>query len=378
MTNIKKNTNNNIVKKDRIITLDIIKVICVFIVFVYHFYMDIDYVHGMYELSNIKSIIIRPNMHFALIACALFMMVSGATLKLNYNGNIINFYKKRLLRILVPFYIAYFIAFCFKCANLNSTHIFNQNIPKVNLIYTLFGMDEYMMSGGINTFTLGVGEWFLGCIMICYILFPLIYYMDKNCSYVLFIVFTAYYIFVNTYYESFGYIMPQHFTILCQIYHFYLGIYLMDKEFLDKINLIIVILMCIIVVFTFKSLTQYDIIDNFKTTIVVPCIFIVFLKLERFFNELDISKFISNISSNLSFEFFLIHHIVIYETNILLRFMKLSLEQVICLFVFELLFTIFLALIINGLTKMIYNFFENIFSCIKNIILENNKVLRVK
>ena len=70
--------------------------------------MDIDYVHGMYELSNIKSIIIRPNMHFALIACALFMMVSGATLKLNYNGNIINFYKKRLLRILVPFYIAYF------------------------------------------------------------------------------------------------------------------------------------------------------------------------------------------------------------------------------------------------------------------------------
>ena len=340
--------------------------------------MDIDYVHGMYELSNIKSIIIRPNMHFALIACALFMMVSGATLKLNYNGNIINFYKKRLLRILVPFYIAYFIAFCFKCANLNSTHIFNQNIPKVNLIYTLFGMDEYMMSGGINTFTLGVGEWFLGCVMICYILFPLIYYMDKNCSYVLFIVFTAYYIFVNTYYESFGYIMPQHFTILCQIYHFYLGIYLMDKEFLNKINLIIVILMCIIVVFTFKSLTQYDIIDNFKTTIVVPCIFIVFLKLESFFNKLDISKFISNISSNLSFEFFLIHHIVIYETNILLRFMKLSLEQVICLFVFELLFTIFLALIINGLTKMIYNFFENIFSCIKNIKLENNKVLRVK
>ena len=378
MTNIKKNTNNNIVKKDRIIALDILKVICVFIVFVYHFYMDIDYVHGMYELSNIKSIIIRPNMHFALIACALFMIVSGATLKLNYKGNIINFYKKRLLRILVPFYIAYFIAFCFKCANLNSTHIFNQNIPKVNLIYTLFGMDEYMMSGGINTFTLGVGEWFLGCVMICYILFPLIYYMDKNCSYVLFIVFTAYYIFVNTYYESFGYIMPQHFTILCQIYHFYLGIYLMDKEFLNKINLIIVILMCIIVVFTFKSLTQYDIIDNFKTTIVVPCIFIVFLKLESFFNKLDISKFISNISSNLSFEFFLIHHIVIYETNILLRFMKLSLEQVICLFVFELLFTMFLALIINGLTKMIYNFFENIFSCIKNIKLENNKVLRVK
>ena len=378
MTNIKKNTNNNIVKKDRIIALDILKVICVFIVFVYHFYMDIDYVHGMYELSNIKSIIIRPNMHFALIACALFMMVSGATLKLNYNGNIINFYKKRLLRILVPFYIAYFIAFCFKCANLNSTHIFNQNIPKVNLIYTLFGMDEYMMSGGINTFTLGVGEWFLGCVMICYILFPLIYYMDKNCSYVLFIVFTAYYIFVNTYYESFGYIMPQHFTILCQIYHFYLGIYLMDKEFLNKINLIIVILMCIIVVFTFKSLTQYDIIDNFKTTIVVPCIFIVFLKLESFFNKLDISKFISNISSNLSFEFFLIHHIVIYETNILLRFIKLSLEQVICLFVFELLFTMFLALIINGLTKMIYNYFENIFSCIKNIKLENNKVLRVK
>ena len=378
MNNIKKNTNIDIIKKDRIIALDILKVICVFIVFVYHFYMDVDYVHDMYELSTIKNIIIRPNMHFALIACALFMMVSGATLKLNYNENIIEFYKKRLLRVLVPFYIAYFIAFCIKCANLNSTHIFNASIPKINLLYTVFGMDEYMMSGGVQTFTLGVGEWFLGCIMICYLLFPLIYYMDKNCSYVLFIIFTAYYIFVNVYYESFNYIMPQHFTILCQIYHFYLGIYLMDKEFLDNINYFIVLLMCIIVVYTYKSLTQYDLIDNFKTTIVVSAIFIIFMKLNKLFDKINVLKTISNISSNLSFEFFLIHHVVIYETDILLRFMKLNIEQVVCLFIFELLFTIFLALVINGITKLIYNLFSNIFLCIKNIKLENKRAVRVK
>ena len=178
MTNIIKNTNEVVLKKDRIIAFDIIKVICVFIIFIYHYYMDVDFVHHMYDLSILENILIRPNMHLALIACALFLMVSGATLKLNYDGNILNFYKKRLLRILVPFYIAYFIAFCFKCINLNSTHIFDINIPKINFIYTVLGMDEYMMAGGIPTFTLGVGEWFLGCIMICYLLFPLIYKLD--------------------------------------------------------------------------------------------------------------------------------------------------------------------------------------------------------
>ena len=378
MISVEKNTNNEVIKKDRIIALDILKVICVFIVFVYHFYMDVDFSHNMFELSVLKDIIIRPNMHFALIACALFMMVSGATLKLNYDGNIIEFYKKRLLRVLVPFYIAYIIAFCFKCANLNSTHIFNPGIPKINFMYTLIGMDEYMMSGGIETFTLGVGEWFLGCIMLCYLFFPLIHYMDKHCSYVLFIMFTAYYIFVNMYYESFDYIMPQHFTILCQIYHFYLGIYLMDKEFLDRINHFLVILMCIIVGFSYKSHTQYYIIDNFKTTLVVFSIFIIFIKLDNLFKKLKISQFLSNISGSLSFEFFLIHHIVIYETNILLRFIKLNIDQVIFLFIFEFMFTIFLALIINSITKMIYNFFSNMFLWIKNIKLENKSAVRVK
>ena len=55
--------------------------------------MDMYMIHPMHNLKLIGDVTIRPNMHFALIACALFMMVSGATLKLNYDGNIIEFYK---------------------------------------------------------------------------------------------------------------------------------------------------------------------------------------------------------------------------------------------------------------------------------------------
>lgn len=378
MTNNIKNTNDVVLKKDRIIAFDIIKVICVFIIFIYHYYMDVDFVHQMYDLNILKNIVIRPNMHLALIACALFLIVSGATLKLNYDGNILNFYKKRLLRILVPFYIAYFIAFCFKCINLNSTHIFDVNIPKFNFIYTLLGMDEYMMAGGIQTFTLGVGEWFLGCIMICYLLFPIIYSLDKKASFVLFIIFTAYYIFVNVYYNSFDYIMPQHFTILCQIYHFYLGIYLMDKDFLEKINIIYILLMVCIVVFSYKSLTSYDIIDNFKTTLVTTSIFLIIVKLDFCFKKSKVFKFLSELSAGISFEFFLIHHVIIYQTNIMIRFMKLNIEEVVFLIFFEFLFTIFVALIINALTNLIYNFFTNIFSCIKNIKAEKIRAIIVK
>ena len=353
---------NDVIKinneKKRYISLDVLKVICVFFIFVYHFYMDIDFVHNMCDLIYVKDLIIRPNMHFALVGCALFLMISGATLKLTYDGNIINFYKKRLLRILVPFYIAYFIAFCFKCANLNSTHIFSPTISFSNIIYTIFGMDEYYMAGGVETFTLGVGEWFLGCIMFCYLVFPLLHYLDKRFSYILFIISTIYYLYINFHYDGLNLIMPQHFSFLCQVYNFYLGIYLMDEEFLERINSFIVLLMAIIVCFTYKSLTGYYIIDNFKTTLVTPCIFIIFIKLEDIFKRIKFNEVLSEFSGAISFEFFLIHHVVIYQTNILLRYMKLDYFYTSCIFIFDLFFTIFLAIIIHTIAKSIYIIFD--------------------
>ena len=76
-------------------------------------------------------------------------------------------------------------------------------------------MDEYFAAGGVSTFTLGVGEWFLGCIMICYLVFPIIHYLDKYSSFVFFLIFTAYYVYINAIYSSFDLIMPAHFCFIC-------------------------------------------------------------------------------------------------------------------------------------------------------------------
>lgn len=110
---------------------------------------------------------------------SLFFMLSGASLYYNWGsritsftgrGGVLEFYKKRWLAIFPMFYIAWFV--CYMINVISFGWLWNWGGEYRKLLLTFFGLDGYFMYRDLNYYT--VGEWFLGAIIILYILYPLL------------------------------------------------------------------------------------------------------------------------------------------------------------------------------------------------------------
>ena len=346
--------------------------------------MDMYIIHPMHNLKFIEDLTIRPNMHFAMIACGLFIFISGATITYsNKNRDVkpIEFYKKRLTRVLIPFYIAYIIYFVIKVISLKNIFIYG-GVPKWQFIWTILGLDEYLNACGVKTFSLGVGEWFLGCIILCYLIYPFLFKANKKNKVLTFIVMTACYIALNINYSKFNFLIPSHMNFLCQVYNFYLGIVFADiavganvirpcigadanrinvgasyasPRYGDKQKTIWILFFTIPTILFFYFYKQIiNIPDNFKTTIVVVAIITTFYLFENVIANNDVLKIIINKFNNISYEFFLVHHFIIYQVDFMLNYQRLDGMTTLGVIIIDLLLTIIFAIIVNIISKQVY------------------------
>ena len=354
--NILKRYNNLLEKtlKKRIYCFDLLKVISILIVFMHHIMMDLYVVHPMHNLKILDILIIRPNMNLGMIACGLFVLISGATLALKgREEEPIAFYKKRFVRVLVPFYIAYLIYFIIKVLTYKTIFLYG-GVPKWRFIFTIFGIDEYLSANGVRTFSLGVGEWFLGCIIFCYLAYPFLYKAHKKNKFLTFIVMTVWFLFINYNYGRFNFIISSHMNFLCQIYNFYLGILLIDKETLSKIKKwLLVITIPIILLFYFYP-TNLFLPDNIKTTIALVAIFITFYELEGIISGFEWLKKFTEFFNKISLEIYLVHHFVIYQVDYLLGYRKIGGLTTLVVIAFDFIMTIVLAIIVEKLSSKVY------------------------
>lgn len=317
--------------------------------------MDMYIIHPMHNLKFIEDLTIRPNMHFAMIACGLFIFISGATITYsNKNRDVkpIEFYKKRLTKVLIPFYIAYIIYFVIKVVSLKNIFIYG-GVPKWQFIWTILGIDEYLNACGVKTFSLGIGEWFLGCIILCYLVYPFLYKAHKKNKILTFIVMTVCYIALNINYSKFNFVIPSHMNFLCQVYNFYLGIVFADIANNKKnIWLLIFAIPTILIFYFYKPIISIP--DNFKTTIVVVAIIITFYLFENVIANNDVLKNIINKFNNISYEFFLVHHFIIYQVDFMLNYQRLDGMTTLGVIIIDLLLTIIFAMIVNRISKQVY------------------------
>ncbi len=116
------------------------------------------------------------NGDFGAVFVAVFFMLSGAVLHLgwkdklkgfNGEGGIISFYKKRALSIFPAFYIAWAAMYALKV--LMTKKPFWGGHP-LKILLSIFGMDGYISFFGEDYYS--VGEWFLGALILLYLLFP--------------------------------------------------------------------------------------------------------------------------------------------------------------------------------------------------------------
>ena len=339
--------------KKRIYCFDIIKLISISIIYIYHVVMDMYVVHPMYNMKFIENLLIRPNVNLVMVAVALFIFISGATLTLSYKGeNLFEFYKKRLTRVLLPFYISYFIYFIIKVLTYKTYHLFG-NVQKWKILFTMIGMDEYLYANGVSTFSLGVGEWFLGCIILCYIIFPFLKKANDKNKKLTFILMSIWFLFINYSYNVFNFKIVPHMNFLCQVYNFYLGIYFASEQILYRMKKWSVVVSVPVIIFLYFYSLHINIPDNLKTSIISVATIISFYSIEKFLIKINILNLILKVFNSISLEIYLIHHFIIYQIDYMLGYRRLKGIETLLVLIVNLVITLILSFFVNAFCKRI-------------------------
>lgn len=354
--------------KNRIMYLDVLRFFCILIVFIHHVLMDVSVIHNMHDLNDFYIMLFdRKNFNIGMCAIVLYFLISGAAMMMvskryisNDKFDIVSFYKDRLIRILIPFYIVYVMYFIVRFLTVKifpsavSGSLFSSHPRIYAIFYTLCGVDEYMNANGIATFSLGIGEWFLGCIIFCYMVFPFLYKIYTKKPILTFIFFTLYFLVIQIFLPAWP---TQPYTnFFNHIYNFFLGMVLINpkiKEFQDNNKLIIIpfsIIFCIV----FICVNQYNIpiYMNIKTTLSSVMIYTLFYYLEKYFKNNEFFVVFIRKFTTISFEIFLVHHSVIYEVNRFFCYQHVDkkLPFIIILYV---ILTYFFAQVVHYISKFI-------------------------
>lgn len=154
---------------------DFIRAIACLGIVLYHFAVD----YGWPDIFNNYV----GGVTYGDIYVTVFFFISGALLFYNHSevDDLKLFYKKRALSIFPAFYIAWGLMYIRDVLRYKS--LFYRGNP-ASIILSLIGMDGYL-AFKINDYYI-LGEWFIGAIVLLYILYPLLTWMKREYKWVTF------------------------------------------------------------------------------------------------------------------------------------------------------------------------------------------------
>jgi len=341
--------------KTKYLAMNYLRVLAFAFIIVYHFMVELEQKGNYNFLEKGTVYYSNSNLHIAIIGVSLFFMISGAGLMLSSkkHWDIKDFYKRRFLKLLIPFYVV-------ELFTLVASYVLKPEwlgyfplIAKPKAIFNLLGMDGYFEQF-FPTFSLHVGEWFLGALIMLYALFPVFRYcMEKN-RYITIIVATVYYVVL-----IFGNVISASpwTNVFVKAYDFILGMFLileipklMDKKTF-KVTSLVVSAVAILTGIVLKTQLPTPITVN--NLVYALMLFICFFALEptqaskNFFD--DLSQQICKIS----YEVFLVHHIIIYYIGDNLEGRAMGLKQISALFVTEVFIMIAMALLVKNIVALL-------------------------
>lgn len=282
--------------------IDALRVLSLLMIVLYHYEVELGS-GGQVQVP--EYMYAGKNLHMAMIGVSLFFMISGFGLIYeNRNGFCLKTYiKKRFIRIMIPFYVVSLLAVFGKMMFMAGP-VFEETIPKWHIVFTLLGLDGYLKEYGIATFSLGVGEWFIGCIILMYLCFPLLRKaMMKNVQWTMGIA-TLCFLLTATFYKG---EIPSYYFFGIKVYDFIVGMYLAMKlkNPSSRMTLPALAVVVSLLVWPYKI----GINENMILIIFVVGIFVLFFSLEswRISDKLFGNRGIK-LLSGYSYEIFLVHH----------------------------------------------------------------------
>lgn len=332
-------------KKKKIFYLNFIRAISMLMIVTYHFYAHL-------AENNITGIKIFSNGKWGLIGVTLFFMISGASLMYNYGDkiDIKKYAKKRFLGIYPMFWIAYTLVFIYVFYGCKKII---WNLPIYKLGISLLGMDGYLGSY-TETFYL-IGEWFLGCIVLIYILFPILRKIVNKYPKTFISIYTVINFALLIFYKN-G-VMPINQNLIICTYSFVLGMYAI--KYIKQIKLWHAVIALVI------SIVAYlisDSIGSFNKIVLISNIigynlFIVLRYIGEKIENVTIQK-IFNTISKYSYAIFLVHHYIIMKIESTFANTSLRISETICLYITCWIVIGICAKILDILNKNIQNFLK--------------------
>lgn len=294
----------------RVCYFDLMRIICFCMIVFYHIIVQIEK-EGVCAQLHLSFLYTSVNMHIAKLAVAVFFMLSGASLMLKADEklDLKNYYIKRFIRLLIPFYVVNIIYFMFRVIKSRTIlGLFIGVCEPWKLLLGIIGIDEWLSVYNITTFSQGIGEWFLGALIVLTVLAPFFRMCTlKYPKVFLCAVGTFYIFFVLLNLSS----IPVHLNIVLKGCEFIFGMYL--GRYVKKIDQRWGYIGILILVLYFVSPIVFPIKEAFAITLTALCFFISFSLFEPILKKKnEFYKWIL-VLSNASYELFLIHHIIIYK-----------------------------------------------------------------
>ena len=296
-------------KKEHWHSLDFLRVCSFLLIFIYHYIIELK-AAGFYDFSSMGIFYENNNLNMARIGVILFFMLSGfGLMKSSMRKGIDEFsFKdyafKRFVKILIPYYVISILVFAGKMILDSGMTFAEKKIPVWSILLTVLGLDGYLAEYGIQTYHLGVGEWFVGCLILIYLVFPLIRKsMDRYPEWTLGIA-TIIYISIVLLYKG---TVPSYYFYPVKLYDFMLGMFLAKKLEVPSKKWSMVCGAGAVVVILLPWNLPID--ENFLNVVFALLAFLAVFHLEGYVRGSQIlgMKGIS-IIAGCSYEMFLVHH----------------------------------------------------------------------
>lgn len=326
----------------RIRYFDILRSVSFIFIIFYHMMVQL-YLSDICSYQKVSPFFENNNMHIATLGVAVFFMLSGASLMYTTSGkfDIKEFYKKRFVKILIPYYIAFGVYMLLVIFMNRSVHgIFPPGTPAWRIIFTFLGMDAWVYMHGYNTFTFGIGEWFLGCLMAMYLIFPILrYLMLKNKKIFLAVATILYLILIYNYHFD----VAMHLNFFVKLYEFILGMMIgcCIKEVKPKWAFLSAPVMLFFLVFPYEIKINYAL----KITVFAVSFWFSIACLEPWLNKLKLKCI--DVISRYSYEAFLVHHVIIQILTEKFKIHINSHASVLVLFIIQLICIVIASVILK-------------------------------
>lgn len=157
---------------NHVFTLDLVRLGATLAILLYHFLIEMNQAR-LVALSPLGAQYINA---LAELSINLFFLLSGFTLALRWQGRfeIRPYLASRIQAIYPQFWVGFLFLFFYG----EILHGNNAGIPRWKVVFSLLGLDGYLLPYTSTFYK--IGEWYLGCQILLYLVFPLVLKMQSS------------------------------------------------------------------------------------------------------------------------------------------------------------------------------------------------------